>query len=332
MGSQQWTTQALRIDLALEAAPGINVLRAELPSASPFSAAAGDPAELTLNDGQGDTKVFTGSIDAIRHTDTVIQVTALDAGGLLARVRPAATYEHVTAGTLIKALAADAGVQTGRLENGSELSFYVAHPGLTAWDHIGRVSGWLGALVTVSASNEVESAVVEPTQADVSLRYGREVLLLDGTGRFAPIESFTVAGESGAGSAAAPDARRPSTDVFNGNRPDGPSGTARWEWQPALRTVSAAASAGAARERAYGAFRDTGKVTTILQPALRPGVVIEIQDAPSGLPQGPVWIWRTRHSVSRDGAITIAWFASGGGAGSAQALLGSAASAAAGLF
>lgn len=332
MGSQQWTTQALRIDLALEAAPGINVLRAELPSAAPFSAAAGDPAELKLNDGQHETLVFSGSIDAIRHSDTVIQVTALDAGGLLARLRPAATYEHVTAGTLIKGLAADAGVQTGRLENGSELSFYVAHPGLTAWDHIERVSAWLGALVTVSASNEVESAVVQPTQADVSFRYGREVLMLEGTGRVAPIQSFTVAGESGAGSAAGPEARRPSTDFFNGNRPQGPSGTARWEWQPALRTVSSAAAAGAARARAYGAFRETGKVTTILQPALRPGVVIEIQDAPPGLPRGPVWIWRARHLVSGDGAITTAWFASGGSAGSAQALLGSAASAAGSLF
>jgi hypothetical protein len=332
MGSQQWTTQALRIDLALEAAPGINVLRVVLPSAAPFSAAAGDAAELTLNDGQNETAVFSGAIDAIHHSETVIQVTSLDAGGLLARFRPAATYEHVTAGTLIKGLAADAGVQTGRLENGSELSFYVAHPGLTAWDHIGRVSAWLGALVTVSATNQVESAVVQAAHADVSLRYGREVLRLDGTGRAAPIESFTVAGESGAGSAAGPDARRPSTDFYNGNRPQGPSATARWEWEPALRTVSAAAAAGVARERAYGAFRDTGKVTTILQPALRPGVVLEIQDAPAGLPRGPVWIWRARHVVSGDGAITTAWFAGAGTAGSAQALLGSAASAAGGLF
>ena len=331
-GSQQWTTQVLRVDLALDAAPGINVLRAGLPSAAPFSAAAGDPATLTLNDGQSDTQVFSGVIDSIRHTDTEILVTAIDAGGVLARVRPASTHEHVTPGTLIRALAADAGVQTGRLENGSELSFYVAHPGLTAWDHIHRLSAWLGALVTVSASNQVESSVVEPTHADVAFRYGREVLRLERTGRAAPIQSFTVAGESGAGSAAGPDARRPTTDFYNGNRPQGPSGTARWDWQPALRTVSAAASAGAARRRAYAAFRDTGKLTAILQPALRPGTVIEIQDAPAGLPGGPVWILRAQHTVTADGAITTAWFASGGQAGSAQALLGSAASAIGGLF
>src|SRR5437867_1080079 len=248
-GSETWMSAALAISDSIPVRSAMcsptfrtRPVRSWLPSAAPFSAAAGDPATLTLNDGQSDTQVFSGVIDSIRHTDTEILVTAIDAGGVLARVRPASTHEHVTPGTLIRALAADAGVQTGRLENGSELSFYVAHPGLTAWDHIHRLSAWLGALVTVSASNQVESSVVEPTHADVAFRYGREVLRLERTGRAAPIQSFTVAGESGAGSAAGPDARRPTTDFYNGNRPQGPSGTARWDWQPALRTVSAAAS------------------------------------------------------------------------------------------
>jgi hypothetical protein len=332
LGSQQWTTQMLRVEVALDAAPGIDVLRAALPAAAPFSAAAGDPVALRLSDGQADTAVFSGTIDMVRRTDTEIEVTALDAGGVLARVRPSATYEHVTAGTLIRSLAADAGVQTGRIESGSELSFYVAHPALTAWDHVYRVSSWLGALVSVSAANEVESAVVQPAQAEIAFRYGREILSLTGAGRAAPVEAFTVAGESGAGSASAPDARRLSTDFYNGNRPQGPSVTARWEWQPALRTVSAAAAAGTARTRAYTSYRQTGRLTAILQPTLRPGVVIEIQDAPSGLPAGPMWITRVQHSLSADGAVTSAWFASGASAASAQALLGSAASAIGSLF
>jgi hypothetical protein len=281
MGSRQLTTEVLRVEVALQAAPGINVLRAHLPSAARFSAAPGDPAALTLNDGQSETPVFSGSIDSVRHSDTGIHVTALDAGGVLSRVRPSAKYERVTSGTVIRALAAGAGVQVGRLENGSELSFYVAHPGLTAWDHIHRVSAWLGALVSVSASNQVESVLVQTTHADLAFRYGREILQLDRIATAAPIQSFTVAGETGAGSRSGPDAHRPS-------------------------------------------FRDAGKVRTILQPALRPGVVIEIHGAPAGLPRGPMWIWRTQHVVTADGAITTAWFTSGGAAGSAQALLGSA--------
>ena len=332
MGSQQWTTQVLRVEVALQAAPGINVLRADLPSAAPFSAVAGDPAALTLNDGQSGSQVFSGSIDSVRRSDTEIHVTALDAGGVLSRVRPSAKYEHVTPGTVIRALAADAGVQAGRLENGSELSFYVAHPGLTAWDHIHRVSAWLGALVSVSASNQVESVLVQAKHADLAFRYGREILQLDRIATAAPIQSFTVAGESGAGSTSGPDAGRPSTDLYNGNSPEGPSAIARREWQPVLRTVSAAAAAGTARARAYAAFRDSGKFRAILQPALRPGVVIEIQGVPAGLPRGPMWIWRAQHVVTADSATTTAWFASGGAAGSAKALLGSTALAVGGLF
>ncbi len=303
MGSQQWTTEVLRVEVALQAAPGINVLRADLPPDAACPVAAGDPAALALGDGQSETHVFSGAIDSIRQSDSGIRVTALDAGGVLARVRRSATYEHVTPGTLIRALAADAGVQIGRLENGSELTFYAAHRGLTTWDHIHRVSAWLGALVSVSASNLVESVVVQTAHADLAFRYGREILRLDRIGGAAPIQPFTVAGESGAGSMSGRGARRPSPDFYSGNRP---------QWPPA--------------------FREDGKVTATLQPALRPGVVIEIRNAPPGLPRGPMCIWRALHVVTADGAMTTAWFASAGAAGSADGLLGSAVSAVGSFF
>ena len=303
MGSQKWTNQVLRIDLSQAAAPGINVMRALLPASASFSANAGDKVDLTLNSGENEERVFSGEIDSIRHRARGIEITALDAGGVLARFRPAVTYENATAGTVIRQLAADAGVQTGQLENGNELSFYVADPSRTAWDHIARVCGWIGALATVSPSNEVESQVVKTTQADLALRYGREILALEQIKRAAPIEAFTVAGEAGADSASSPDARRPTTDFFQGNPPDGPSRTAIWEFQPALRTNAAASSAGAARQREYAAFHETGKLTAYLQPKIRPGTVLEMQDVPDGLPKGPVWIWRARHTLSAESAV-----------------------------
>jgi hypothetical protein len=328
MGSQQWTNQVVNIDLSLAACPGVNSLRALLPAAAPFSAAVGDSVDLTLNSGEHEEAVFSGEIDSVRRLPDGIHVSALDAGGILARFRPAATYENAGPATLVRNLASDAGVQTGQLENGDELSFYVADPSRTAWEHVGRICGWIGALAGVSASNQVESKVVNTAQADLALRYGREILGLEQTKCAAPLTSFTIAGEAGTGSASSPDARRPATDFFQGNRPDGPSRTAYWQWQPALRTVSSAASAGAALQRDYAAFREAGKLTAYLQPALRPATVIQIQDVPSGLPGGPVWIWRARHTLTHQGAVTVAWFASsGGGAGGLNSLLGSAASA-----
>jgi hypothetical protein len=327
LGSQQWTNQLLQIELSLYAAPGIDVLRAKLPAAAPFSAALDDAVELTLNSGEHEEKVFTGQVDSIRHVADGVHVTAIDAGGVLARLRPAVTYENATASTLIKNFAADAGVQTGQLESGDELSFYVADPNRTAWEHVGRICRWIGALASVSAANEVQSKVVNTAHPDVALRYGREILALQQMQSASPLKSFTVAGEAGAGSPSSSDARRPTTDFFQGNRPDGPSKTAYWEWQPGLRTTSSAATAGASLQRSYVSSRQAGKLTAYLQPALRPGTVLQIQDAPDALPQGPAWISRVHHVMTGEGAVTTAWFASDGSAGGLDSLLGSALSA-----
>jgi hypothetical protein len=326
MGSQRWTNQLLRLEVELCGAPGIDRMRVTLPAAAPFSAEEGDPVELTLNSGEIEKAVFSGVIDSIRKWETGIEVTALDASGILARYRPSITYENVTPGSLIRALAADAGVRTGSIENGSELVCYVADPARTAWEHVARVSAWIGALVTVSEQNQVESKVVQTASADLALRYGREILAVERTRRAAPVQSFTVAGESGTGTASSLDAHRMVTDFFAGNRPDGPARSAIWEWQPALRTVSAAAMAGTARLRAYASARDAGKLTAILIPSARPGTVIQMQDAPDGLPEGPVWISRVRHRLTAEQAVSSIWFSDSGGP-SAAGLLGSAASA-----
>ncbi|HSV14781.1 MAG TPA: hypothetical protein VLI90_11010 [Tepidisphaeraceae bacterium] len=286
---------------------------------------------MTLNSGDTESAVFTGTIDSVRRWESGIEITALDAGGVMARFRPATTYEHVTASSVVQSLASDAGADCGSLDNGADLSYYVADPARTAWEHVARLAAWSGALATVSADNKIELKVVQTTAADFALRYGREILAIEHTKRAAPVASFTVAGESGTGSASSPDARKAVTDFFAGNRPDGPSATAIWEWEPALRTSSAAATAGSARLRAYGSARDAGKLTAILLPQARPGAVMEMQDATGGLPAGPVWIRRVRHSVTGGRALTTVWFA-GSGDASGASLLGSAASAIGGLL
>jgi hypothetical protein len=331
MGQQRWTTQLLKIDLNQEMAPGINVLKVELPARAPLSAAIDDPVTLELDGGAGGETVFTGSVTAIRRQPDTIAVTALDAGGRLSAVRPAATYENATPATLIRSLAAEVGADVGRVETGSEISFYVADPGRSAWDHVARLCEWIGAAATVSPDNKIESAVVQTASADAALRYGRDLIAIDDTRHWAPIESFIVAGESGVGSAASPDARRPAADFFQGNRPGGPTASDRWEFQPALRTASAARVAGAARSRAYGALRRTGRITAVLNPALRPALAVQVQDGPDELGGGAIWLRQARHVIDRRGAITTACFVADGGGGAAS-LLAAAAAALGGLL
>src|SRR5690606_12593075 len=132
--------------------------------------------------------------------------------------------------------------------------------------------------------------------------YGRELLHIEQRRRSSSVDSFVVAGESGAGDHSEPAALRPVTDFFAGNRPAGPSLAARWSFEPALRTAQSAATAGTARKRVFAAGLESGSFSAFLQPALRPGAVIEIQETPTGRPDGPVWIEGVRHKIDARGA------------------------------
>jgi hypothetical protein len=145
------------------------------------------------------------------------------------------------------------------------------------------------------------------------------------------VEAFIVAGEAGAGDASAPEVLRPSTDFFAGNRPDGPGPGKRWSFAPALRTITAAGTAGAALMRQYGSGREIGRFQAFLQPQVRCGTVLEIQDLPEGLPGGPVWVTRVMHRLGQESAATTVHFRRGGDSFDPGALLGSLAGAIGGV-
>ena len=332
IGSQRWTEQLLLLDARLEAAPLFDRVTARLPAAAEFDAAVGDPVTLSLDGGEGESDVFTGAVDAVRRDAATIEVTALNAGGTLAAYRPSATYEQATVATVIKALCGDVGVDTGDLEDGPALAFYAADASRTALEHVARVAGWAGALARVSRDDKLEATVVAGADPDLALRYGRELLDFDATDVSTRIESFVVAGESGAGSASTPEALRPKRDVFDGSRPVGPDAKNVWTFEPALRTASAAQTASAARTRVYRSSRRRATLRATLVPALRPGTVVDVQDLPEGLAGGPFWAEGVSHRVSARGAITRARLWGAGAAFDPSGLLGSLASAIGGLL
>jgi hypothetical protein len=332
LGSQRFTEQAIEISVTLALAPLVDCLTVTFPAAVSLSAAPGDPAVLTLANGENDGPVFAGTIEAIRRSFDLTRVRALNSGGVLARVRPAVTYEKVTAGDVVKGLCDEAGVTAGDVENGVDLAYYAADPGRSAFEHIARVCDWSGAIARVNTDDELETLVLDASSASAALKYGRELLSIDHASRAEGVKSFVVAGESGAGSTSQPKALKVVTDFFGGSRPHGPSADARWTSEPALRTAKSAASAGASRQRNYGASRVSGHFNAFLQPGLRPGSVVEIQELPNGFPSGLIWLRRVRHVIAPAGAVTRADFCRGGDAFNPMALLGSLAGAIAGAF
>jgi hypothetical protein len=331
IAGQKWTQQAIAIDLRLAAGPQLDRLTVTFPAEAPLEAAPDDPVTLELDGGEGGETVFTGVVATIRRGLDRIVVTGSGALGQLALYRPATTFENVSAGTVIRNLADDAGVATADIADGVMLRFYVADPSRNAAEHASRLAAWSGAMLAATGDGSIAATIIDATQADIALRYGRELtgFAIEEAGE---PDTITVAGESGASDAGSPDALRLTADFFAGSRPDGPSLHNVWGWEPALRTAAAAATAGAARQRALSAARRSGRLDAYLQPRLRPGIVIEVQDLPSGLAKGPYWLEAVRHRIGPAGATTSARVMQGGDSFDPMALLGSLGSALAGAL
>jgi hypothetical protein len=325
VGSRRFNSQAIEIVVALEIAPVVDSLTVTFPASLANVASTGDHVALSISDGNNETAVFSGTVDAVRQGAEQTRVRALNAGGTLSRFRPAATYEKVTAGEVVRSLCGDGGADAGEIAPGVALAFYAADPSRNAYEHIARIAAWSGAMARVTGDDRVEMRVVKAAIAEAALRFGRELVAIDLETRASGVDTFVVAGESGAGSTAAPEALRPTTDFFGGSRPDGPSASSRWTSAPALRTARGAATARAASRRVYGASRLRGCLTAILKPELRPGLAINVRELPKGMPGEVLWLRRVRHTIGRQGALTRAEFSRGGNAFSPGGLLGSAA-------
>jgi hypothetical protein len=332
VGSQQWTEQVARLSLTLEVAPRVDTLQVWLPIAAPLSADRGDAVALKLDNGENESTVFTGEIDSIQRDFAALRLTCLDAAGTLSRFRPAETYENISAARAIRTLCDSMGIDVGALEDGPDLAFYVADPSRTAWEHVARLAAWGGATARIDGANRLVADVIDASQAEFALRYGREISSLQADRHLDAIASFVVAGESGTGDVSDDAVLRSSTDFFAGNRPDGPGAGSRWQFQPALRTAKAAGTAGAARQRQYTAALEAGDFTAFLQPQLRCGSVIEIQDLPAGLVSSPLWVTRVQHELSERAATTRVDFRRGGDRFDPTALLGSLAGVVGGLL
>jgi hypothetical protein len=325
LGNQRWTTQAVDVSVTLEAAPLIDRARITFPAAAPVEAAPGDSAVIDLDGGSGDgtVAVLTGTVRAVARGARSIVVECVDAGAALAAYRPATSFEQTSAASVVRALCDDVGVDVGAVDTGPSLSAYVADPSRSALDHIARLAAFSGALATVDGEGKVTTQVVDGSQPDLALRHDREVRHITQRQVGTDVESYVVAGEAGASSASPPDAARPTSDFFAGDRPDGPGAGTRWSFEPVFRTADAAAVAAAARTRSAQSARHRTTLDTWLLPALRPGVVLRIDELPDGLAGGPHWVERVTHRLGPTGATTRCRLAEGGPAFDPLALLGS---------
>jgi hypothetical protein len=339
LGSSRYDAHLNALTVVLATLPAPGVCRAVLPYAAEVTAVPGDPASVDLTGlelasgglgglagaalgavgggglggalgglaglagGAPPGRVLTGTVRSVRRGLGGTEVEIADAGAALAAYRPATTFTATTAADVVSALAGDAGAATGRVELDLPLAAYVADQARTAAEHVARLATLAGGVATVGADGALNATPLadEPT---VALRHGREVLAYDVTGSRETTAPPVAVGNGPAGAAAAPNALRPTPDPLPEGVPEAGTG-AVWEAFASLRTPAAALAATGALQARTTARAGRVRARCVLVPSLRPGDVVEVQDLPLGLSEGPWLLTRVEHRLGAGGVTEL---------------------------
>lgn len=294
IGSLRYDAGIAQVRIVQSLGPGVGSARISLPRDLRADAVPGDEVEVALvGEIETPSTVFTGTVLAVRRGLDQTTVHCGDASAALAAARSGSTFEQQRVSAIITALAEEAGVRTGSVEVDLDLVRYTADQGRTAWEHISRLADWAGALATTTADGYVEVRPAPSPPAAVALRYGREIAEL-GVLVAAPTPALVWTGNGPAGNAS--DVRAPlqTTGTLPESAPGPDTHTIRVP-AAALRTPAGAESAAKSYGRRNGAPRL--RAACWLVPQVRPGVTVQITDAPTPQSSGPWLITRVTHVV-----------------------------------
>jgi hypothetical protein len=294
LGGRRYETHASSVRVWLGLLPTPNRAEVVLPAAA-GAPSPGDDAILELDGGDaasgasgGSETVLTGTVSVVRRSADWVTVTVTDAGARLAAVRPGSTADRQDAGAVVRSIASAAKVDVGDLDLDLGLATYVADQRRTGAEHAARLADLGGCIARVDADGHLALITRPAGPPDVALQWGRELSDYQVLQRPAPTSRTIRVGSGSAGSPDADNALRPTTDPLRGDA-SGPAADTVLEAAPLLRSAGVVSTAGAAEEDAADARALTLRAVCSLQPALRPGVVIQVADVPDGLDAGP-WL------------------------------------------
>jgi hypothetical protein len=315
LGNFRYEAQMPLVVATLGLLPGVSAFSVTLPVGARLEAGPGDPAVLRLDGGEGEETVLTGRVRSVLRALPSVTVQAADGSADLAAFRPAVTYERQGAREVIRGLASDAGVSLGQVEADLDLAAYVAHQRRTAGEHVAQMALLSGAIAFTDGNGRL-NVVPRPAVPEAALRYGREILEYRVTEQSEPVGQRIAVGSGPAGTAEAPEALQQGTDPLPASAPS-PGADAVWEPFPLLRTPRAATAASQALQVASRAEATRLTARGFLLPAMRPGLVVEVQDLPEGRSGGPWLLIRVTHRLDpRRGGLTTLEGVSAGSGGS----------------
>jgi hypothetical protein len=329
LGNLRYTTQVAQVQVELNSLPGVGRFYVTLPDAVEMPAVPGDEVALSLDGGEGEELVLTGTVQQVQRGLWSTTVVGVDGGATLAKFRPAATYERQSAQQIIQALAREVNLSLGTVALEVPLAAYVASQQRSAAEHIAQLAALGGAIACFDADNALNIVSATISQPELALRYGRELLSYSVQTGAELSQEVALIGNGPAGSAAAPNALQPSLKSIPDNAPAAGLKAVRRS-MALLRSPQVAQSASQAATQQAAQLTQQVTAQTFLLPALRPGTVLEVQDLPDGLSPGAWRLTRVQHRLDPLlGGFTL--FEGVTVAGLLGSLLGSALSALGGL-
>lgn len=306
VGSERYDSQIVALRLRRGLLPVGERLEVVFPGSVQFHADPGADVELELDGGEGAARVFSGRLETVSRSPLHLRVVALGHTRALAAYRPLVSLEQVSMGDVIRRLCEDAGVEVGEVENGPTLALYASDGRGSALQEIARLARLYGTQAAFDVEGKLHVLGRDGPGEALALRYGREVLGAEVARSLLDELELTVAGE-GAAEATASEGRQVIADFFRGSSPTLDANT-RLRAHPELRSPSDAEAAAAAWQGRRSARATSVRLTTWLLPGLGPGIRVEVQDAPEGLPLSELFVEHAVHTVdARRGARTELW-------------------------
>jgi len=274
------------------------------PASKLKDAAAGDVLEISLGELDDEDVVFSGEVSEVMAGADALVVDGLAATVALSRARRSQTYVSQSVADIVKDLASD--IDVDQVQGDLQLDAYSLDDRRTLWSHVLDLAALTGADVGCSADGGLRFAPFESGSADVTLRYGADVLAWHAGPRAAPAVPTAVA------SGAASDA---GSEKWHWLTRDPANGTTGARVVAAFRTKDAADQLNQALSDRAARAAVRGHLFLVGRSDVRPGSRVDVTDLPTG-DLGTLRVLAVEHVLdARTGFTTALTVESAGGGG-----------------
>jgi hypothetical protein len=274
------------------------------PSTRLKDAFAGDTLAISLGELDSEEAVWSGEVSEVLAGADALVLEGLAATVALSRERRSQTYLSQSVGDIVRDLASD--VDVDEVQGDLQLDAYSLDDRRTLWSHLLDLAALTGADVGCSAEGGLRFAPFQGGAAEVTLRYGADVIAWRAGPTRTPTAPTVIA--SGAASDAGADKWHWLTrDPANGSSPA--------RVVAAFRTRDAADHLNQTLADRADRAAISGQVTLVGRTDIRPGTRVEVTDLPTG-DLGTLRVLAVEHVLdARFGFTTAITVESAGGGG-----------------